>query len=459
MKKYIIAGTILAVLSISVIAAAGHWFNGMQDDIAYKETVLFGDKSSAKGTKIQSKISGKNDLNWTTGFEIGGKDGEVLHNNSKFERKIADSSSEEFPLFIHAGLYDNLNSSTEIDLPDKEPLKQMVLDVMKKTPKGTTNAESLPLAEYFDYTPMEATDTFTGPGYLNLTDYFKMPVPKNVSAAVTVSKDAEGKLCGYSFDADFGIRTQSFAVNNHCYLIFTSSDTRDGIEGDGILSSDWPVSKEINNIYYIPRGKDGAADFSAIAKIYELKASEKAIQIKPAEDGRHLYLITREKDKMYLTVLKTDGGKPARFIQRLSLQTDYNRYLLCDILEKKNTLMIMFDEQDFAVVEKNNTQYRTVLTNSMASKYKFEDIDDPFYNEKSFEALHYCDIDFDGEKLALIASDGEFSRRPYSVVLFIFTRDGVQFIGRYTPCCSTGKADRDFIESFTDNPLTVTIPS
>lgn len=252
MKKYLFTGGLLAALAVAMVLGAQAWITDMQDDVTYKETVLFGNKTWAKDITVDSKIqSVHKNLHWDIRFKIGGAKGKVTDSKANFSLKNM-SYRKDYDLYIDEdqfGYSTYTETDGSVDLPGKEPLRSMVNAVAAKTEPEKTGTEVLQLSDYCSTLPLNIFYSGNNlSSYVNqdlsAEKYFSIPVSDDYQVTVSVTKNRKGKLKGYSIsDYSACVENVSATAKEGCYVAFTTINPREKSEATELQKIIFPFPK------------------------------------------------------------------------------------------------------------------------------------------------------------------------------------------------------------------------
>jgi hypothetical protein len=334
-------------------------------------------------------------------------------------------------------------------------IAEILRDVASRTPNGERYSENIRFKDYFDYYPIHVSLWLEQPYsfprgdkiryFSQLPDqaeireafssYFKIPVPENQRATITISKDSAGNVAELS-------------VANHdlVSLSATSVHTRSGIyfalQKGGV--TDFSGISGGFGIYLLPAAtipdNKGAElptlDYHHLRTVYSLEESAFVQSLSLSADESCLNLITRENGIPFLTVIELATMTEK---QKLSLCEDVGDEWFVTYYAKGLLFVLLNDRFVLAESQGDNT-YQIALASARNVELLNEEL------VASGNYLRYNPLpSWDGKRLALVTATqrqrpdlyGDSYDNAYGYdgvcgfVLEIFDESGLTYKGRY----------------------------
>ncbi len=319
---------VLAALSCGLLAGAQVELDRYKDAVSITETVLAGDPAAAAGLTVTASTHCRQHLLWESRFPAGAMDA--------LETRFSFSSTpfrEESPFpyipYLSLDLFSGgFSSSAGIDFAGPDPYSEPMLsalsalfrDVASRAPAGEEYTETVLLNDYYDFLPLsiDVPSHFSSSHYADQTyqeqvlsllkDYFRIPVPEDTRAEVTIGKDPRGAVHGASFslaDGSIFLDPQTAYVAGAAEDLYFTLCVETSVElDDRLIPGGW-------GIYCLSL----AGDTPSLSTVYSLPEGARAIRFWSSRDYSQLFLLTRVDGMLRLTVL--DGA--ARPLQALDL--------------------------------------------------------------------------------------------------------------------------------------------
>jgi len=438
MRKYILTTLVLACIAAGGILWAYGGINGQQDDIAIKETIEAGKTEATKGIKVTTKIQDPAyNLNWTTDLLLDGSkdiktETEFTYDPQQKVKMFEDLSDTYYVMdkfsqhFIHLSSWD---AEKDEILGTGLPMK-LLEDAYKASGDEQSFAFDCHLDDYMDYLPVELdfnsydydknrlqfTDDIYG-NPIDWTNYFQFPVPKKFLYQVSIDKE------GHIEDASMGISFMAVSENDGGFYYDVQSDgfwdgdnlylAVNGIEETGtkeILSN---VPAEKRGIHRIPT-KTQQYTYLNLPKaklVYQIEADAQVLCLRESEDGKTLFLITKNPDGLVMDVIDKETFRCKQKLD-LNQKAQGKEFYMFRFAGEKG-IFLLFEKGIFLFLDEVDGAYREVLVNTIGHPME----------------TPYIDCDYDGERLVIALIDWESS--VIESQLRVFDKSGCLYRGRF----------------------------
>lgn len=439
MKKYIITGILLVFLSLFAIFAVWGAVENTKDDFDIKETLIYGNEADAKGLKLTLETSWAHKLNWTTEFISA----PAPRTSTAFSLNKTGQYSDFVPTYLgystgFGSSYfphgDEIDEDFFKDDPTGACNYAIAKDVASRAKPGVEYEEIVRVIDYFDEIPIQPafnlnskSDKYVKDDIRSLDNYFlNLPVPKDLAVRVTVTTDEKGNLSEYSFSFGLDANIYGDVSEDGAYLTVSEVSYPEIGKEDG----DWikiPLPPSFHGIYYVPfiqcPDEAGAlmADYDNAEMIFPIADDVKVLELKNSLDDKKFYLITSEKEQVYLSVF---DKKNHRLEQKILLDGMDGQPFISAIKEDEEGIMLIYGGRSFTLISKMTPEYKPVLHESLLQ-----------FKEKYF-GLDYDHLamDYDGKQLAFASAipdtyDGTTNRavRHAGAYLYLFDETGVKY--------------------------------
>ena len=321
MKKMIALVLLLSVLSVSAFFAVGALVSGEQENVTFKENVIYGDRTYANGVNVFMRSHYDNHLFWNTSYTIGDEpkattDFEFHYTafaDPKPKKGRGAILKTDFP-YYHS--YDDLLAGEPVGL------KMAYRELYDETPVGETGTKTVRLQDYYDYYPIgfftlslpgvdwmaHNYDDLTGM-YKNIRDvwdafneFIKIPIPEDLPAfEIELKKIGENHLSTRMLGPYYQIESASAYTSTQCFFSITTD-----YDGKRVDTSQIPGGYGIYAFSYQNSGNkfygDGI-DTDSLAMVYPLGEAEEVVHMIVSEDETKLLAFTAEQGGFFLTVI------------------------------------------------------------------------------------------------------------------------------------------------------------
>ena len=430
MKKIIVLVLILSVLSVSAFFVVGALVIGEQENVTFKENVIYGDRAYANGVNVFFRSHYDNHLFWNTSYTIGDEsktetDFEFHYNaftDPKPRKGRGAILKTDFP-YYHS--YDDLLAGEPVGL------KMAYRELYDETPVGETGTKTVRLQDYYDYYPigffmlslpgvdwMDHRYDELSDGYEKVravwdafNDFFKIPIPENLPAfEIELKKIGENHLSTRILGSYYQIESASAYTSTQCFFSITvdNNDTSQIPGGYGIYAFSYQNSG--NKAY------GEGIDTDSLAMVYPLGQYEEVVRMMVSEDETKLLAFTTEKSGLFLTVI--DIATMTQ-LQKIFLDVPINfeitEYDTCIVLDRT----VGASEQNLVIEKQEDGLYRLALRVT---------------RNKKIDTGSAEDMAFDGERLAIV------SKTDYPICGFkveVYDKRGLLYYAEYESSLSS----------------------
>lgn len=469
MKKMLTILAILAVLSAGAVAVCHGWVNAAREQVEIGEIIQAGDRSDVAGLTVRYQTATQDGLLlWDTTFSLGGELApESAFRFSNQRDFFPWEGGDRVDLYTASGDFGG-GSGLLSDSRGWERRHDMLLeparDVAGRTAAGETRTETVPLADYYDFYPLDFSvelDVTTGDErswnywniyqvdeqeYQKLERYFRIPVPADCMMTVTVEKDGKGE-----------------AVNISC---FTSSPEDSEQAGSPYPSGMWSafglVSEEgvyllvdggnsplagggtsavQKGIHFIPiagRMSDAGAlqnqlslDFDNIRLLHPVERGE-LMEFRWNSSKSKLMVYTREDEKLLLTVVDATTGQVDQCLPLLDwpAPTDPEEWLDLTVADDGDLHAAQINGGRFIALREEDGRCAPILVNDTGERsLALASQDTRLAWDGERLAIAYGGSGYGGSRLFVDAGGAMFDAT--GLRLEVWTAAGRQFSGVY----------------------------
>lgn len=443
MRRFVIFLLVLAC-GIGAVAAAHVELTKQGDDVIITETVLQGDTAWAQGRTIHLTTLWNQHLCWDLDYTIGG-DYAV---DSYFEQEYERDVDHGLGVFSSYACVNFGASGTEMKLSGDRGYAPLFRSIAERTADGTEHTETIRLADYLKYYPLEVElyyhkdeyyyDNYEGTDlfdYINgdadagkkteierfINENFAVPVGEDDTAEITVAKDNNGTIYQVGMNLINGNVTDLTGVITESGLYFwTESYNDDGctvvggcesLYGPGVYLIPWKVTGTSGTRTVV------APDVEKCRLVYPMDADTRLYITETAWDETQLRFVTWEDGWFRYTALDT---KTAQVVAQI------------DLLEKAygEDMWLSWAWSDEAVCTQIGDTLVLLWDQNGEVSYEFSvpaGENDNFLAEFKSE---YDAITYDGEKLLMVIVSLWWHEAAEFTVCG-YDREGLQLLAEY----------------------------
>ena len=354
MKKSAVVLCAFAALCICGIAVMHARLVGTADEVAFRETALYGDVDAANGLTLTARQSCNRQLYWTSAVPVAAPALARTEFWAKDRQTPLDGwySTEGIRIYsvIGGGGYNFGSGGASDDVVleriresfwymDSDGYTAMLRAAMDRTAADEYHEETFRVRDYMEYYPL-MVDLDLGGGVMlwwrgepyvpgtddtsGLGDYiaeaFRIPAPENAMLTVKVTKDARGMISSLYTESDpdaIALETQCVVTEDKCWFTlrrygeerFDFSELR---KGYGLYSLPFAMRTEPDKF----GNKAADLDTDVMHVALPFAEDETPLELFDAGEGTLLLLLRSEKEGLALVVLDTETE---RVRQRLVL--------------------------------------------------------------------------------------------------------------------------------------------
>lgn len=441
MRRFVIFLLVLAC-GIGAVAAAHAELTQQGDDVIITETVLQGDIAWAQGRTIHLTTRWNQHLCWDLDYTIGG-DYTV---ENYFQQEYDWDTDSGMRLFYAYATVNFGARGTSLMISGDQGYGRLFLTVADQTANGTVHTETVRLADYLDYYPLEVELYYHNDKYYYISensdvfDYiygdanagkkteierfinenFAVPVGEDDTAEITVAKNNNGTIYQVDMNLISGNVTGLSGVATEGGLYFWTESYND----DGYTVVGGGESLYGPGVYFIPWKVTGYSGSSTVVApdvencqlIYPMDADARLYITETAWDETQLRFVTWEDGWFRYTALDTKTAQVITQIDLLEMADGEDIWLswawsdeaVCTQIG--DTLVLLWDQNgevtyEFAVPAGENDDFVSGFN-------------------PSFDAIAY-----DGEKLLMVRVSWWYEEEEFSVCGY--DREGLQLLTVY----------------------------
>lgn len=437
MKKSLVIVFVMMVLSVGIFLWGGRYVNQGRDKVEITEQVLYGNRSEAEGIVFRVDTEWNRRLLWSTEYTIGedtqpNTDFLFCLKRVEFPSKVQESEVEiRIPGNFVVG--DALSSSLDLDKQDIW-FVEAFREVADRTQAGEARKEEIYLADYYDYYPLdiEIRDTkiydMIVPEDADkiVSEYFQIPIPPDHKVEIGITKNLQGEimeLSYYTIEGGIYIWAEGVIKDSSYYFSFACYDMENRPIDNNFVKNEY-------GIYVIPfewvktltkPNQYVMLDYENISCVYPLEIENghigQVVRLKADEDNNRFFLVTREKDRLVLTVVQE---KTWNTIQRIELLDWEEESYFQELEIEGDCLLLSMEDGRFSfLVQDENGIYHEKLQGNF-SNVGFEEI--------TVYPMRNHVFAWDGERLAIAGFQNKLEN---SIYLAVYKMEGMVFLGFY----------------------------
>jgi len=430
MKRIVLTLVFLTAASVLVLAGATAALGAAQDDLVIDRTVLAGDPAAAHGIALTAWLSGRERTEfWKSTLDLGEGTHETEFSHHIFALDIPRSPFADAEIRTAGTNFGSYGRHETSDAQRLDLMLRPALDIGERTAAGEKRTETVSLADYYDYYPMELsvrmlTEDGTNFFYSSedaedraFTRAFQIPVPEDHLVEVSVLKDLSGNITEVH-SSDVGGWTGWYwqgAVDLrgvYVYLPLAEISEMDGA-ADGI----WFIPLSMADENGIP---EMSVDMEKKRIFYPVTIAQNQVLGVELRGEDQLLLFTRENDVLVLTVLSRADGRVLQRIETVSCAAE-EPWRQC---HQGEDFLFLFCGGDFMVLEERDGLYAPALREI----YEYPERLLPGWRDMGEE-----DILWDGERLVIAHSGGGTDRSHLGLELLVevYGEEGLLYAGHY----------------------------
>lgn len=463
MKKTLTILAVLAALSAGALGVCHGWVNAARERVEIGEIIQAGDRSAVEGLTVRYQSATQDSrLLWDTTFSLGGDLAPASSFRFSAQRDFFPwDGGDRVDLYTASGDFGGgggLLSDSRGWERRHDMLLEPARDVAGRTAAGEVRTETVRLADYYDFYPLDFSVTLeTGTAderswdywniyqadeeeYQKLERYFRIPVPADCMMAVTVEKDGKGE-----------------AVNISCSTISPEDSEQTGSPyPSGMWSAFGLVSEKgvyllvdgggnplavQKGVHFIPiTGRTPNSwdlrnqldlDFDNIRLLCPVERGE-LMAFRWSKNRDQLMVYTRESGKLLLTVVDAASGQVDQCLELLDWPdpTDPEEWLGLTVADDEDLHAAELNGGHFIALREEGDRCVPILVNETGERSLALDSQDTrlaWDGERL--AIAYAGSGYGGSRIFLDAGGSTFNAT--GLRLEVWTAAGRQFSGVY----------------------------
>ncbi len=462
MRKALALFLAVIILSLSLYTLVFAETNKEKDNVIITEKYVYGDKTFAENVDINLKILYCENLLWDITHSVG--DGKTETDFSIHKNRI----DREYEAHNQLNLYTMMHYISSTNGFYKETGLNKAYEELIKTAKPYEETKkTVLLSDYLDYYPIVVDISFDGKFHLDSSfasqiddvkekefvadfeEFFKIPILEDHKMVIGVQVDENGNVHStgsYGNDGDetfeeFSFYAESVITDDECFIKFSNRTNFGSI----IDTNEIPGGYGIYCLPYQSNDNGITFDTKGLKNIFPVKNEEEIYELQLSKDKKDLYMMSKEDNKSYLTVIDVETYK------------EKAKITLSEI--KEHSSYIGYIDEDFMVINHyhpNELESFSIYLPDSKGGFKKEFTADTFVEDKnsniSDEGIAYytgrsvymnsnIDVKWDGENLYVTNTVGDYYSTPPSregFSLSVYNKDGLQFCGNYRTSLSAG---------------------
>lgn len=434
MRKSLILTLLLLTLAAGSFGYIHVSVDVSKDAVVIDETVLYGDKSIAKGIAVDLSTHCDYHLFWDTRYTVEEKpETSTAFTFSQTQRHpVRPAAGQPFEIYLD-GMLSGGSTSTSGGLDMEAPhIPLPFRDVATRTQPGKKRTELIHVKDYYDFYPIligfeRPSGVVVNRDTLNLfADYFKIPVHPEHQVEIGIEKNAAGNVYSINLSPiqDTEVYSHATSVVTDCHWFFTFSCTT--VDGKLLDTSYIPGGY---GIYRFPRHTESGVHIltaDELQTVFPLDAERtRVIDLKTSQDKTKLLLVTSEDGTYMLTVIDATTMAELQKLRIMDVDTvsEWWPFRFRNLYVYEDFIVAVSDDSRFALLTLNAAGNYEVQFE--ASFDKVEGLEYVFSSELA--------MDYSGEKLVVAAfQNGYYRPRNYcSFYLAVYDNAGLAYAGHY----------------------------
>ena len=252
MKRALLMAVVLFLMAPAVYMAAGRLMDRQKEDIVVTESTYYGDVQAAEGLCLEMQVIDERNnghLSWDISYPLGSGKARIDFSFFGTGKTVPSTQTSRISMWnsSHWGLGKAGNGSDISFDPEDAPLPETVKAVAEMTGAGERRTETVRLADYYEYYPVDLTvesnasiipktsygykahrvyydDDIYSPLFFEgdyertsdclgyFTDFFHIPVSEEAFLSITIEKDEAGEICDCQIDFQMEPNIESFSA-------------------------------------------------------------------------------------------------------------------------------------------------------------------------------------------------------------------------------------------------------
>ena len=460
MKKALTLTALLLVALIAATVAISMLIMDGKDKIEIAQQTLYGDKTAADGIVLDIESNYRRYLFWNTRYIEGAEP--KTHTTYTFYdiQQRFDHKNDTHPMEIQ----DDIMYGYDKDLD--WGITKAYNELYDQVKPGEQKEMEINLTDYYDFYPIsvfinipnnymgwsssvlhsndESLKYDHGRYISPFTEYFKIPILPESRMTISIGKSQSGNSIstGGSYRGTDYFELYSHSVQNEraFFFVFDAHTNNNNLVDTSQIKGGF-------GIYMLPytvSGKDTEICVDDIQTVFGLDPNAHIIELEISDDGRLMYLYTIENGIYTLTVIDATTYKQVQKLQIGKAGERGDRY---SHYRGDGFIAFMLDRFDLYVYTQNPDS-----TYSFGFKTEIDRNDEEIYYLAKADLFLNCD----GERLVVCKLDtNKTDYSTYSLSMMVYTKDGLQYMGRYTPSLMLGGRSNDIVSFSNYDYLTI----
>lgn len=392
-------------------------------DVTVTTTTLAGDPAAAAGIQVTSYAQYQDHLFWSATYPADNP--QAIRTGYGFSQARWGETYQERSSSLDVSLREGGASSS---MPIEDEVSASFLALLKEIqadrPNVTFSEQTVILSDYTDHFPLDVSyyvPYMPDYGLSNemliqrFEDYFFLPLPQSLSATVSLETDADGRLCGYNLyfhNTTYYLHSQSVYRGDTFYFALIPSGEQASLldpshipGGWGLYAMTGTTEKDLtlSTVYSVPDG----------GRVVRFFAGPEG------DDG--FYLLTMERDMLYLTRLDSQSCQPTLHIPLFPWD---DQQTIRSVLWEENCLVIFSKDGPFTVlVPDGQGGWQIDLEGDISRQNELACWLD-------YESYGTTSLLYDGTRLAVTAPN-TYTREQTDFSLAVYDKEGLAYLGLY----------------------------
>ncbi|MBR4954638.1 MAG: hypothetical protein IKY46_01840 [Clostridia bacterium] len=452
---------VLLVLLITATAVISSIIMDGKDKVTISAETIYGDESAARGITLDMDTNYRRYLFWHTRYSVD----------------APETVQTEYTFYDIQQRFEHVDNSHPMEMQDDIKygfdkslnwgITKAYNELYAQVKPGEQKEMEITLSDYYDYYPLsvfinlpgsykgwsshvlyssdESLKNDHGRYITPFTEYFRIPVLPESRLIISIGKSISGNSVstggGYSGEDHYYITTHSVKTEDAFYFVFDAHTNTDRLVDTSLIKGGFGIYK----LPYTHSGKEYEVLVDSLQTVFTLDPYAYIIELEISDDGRLMYLYTIENGIYTLTVIDATTYKQVQKLQIGKVGEREDRY---SHYRGDGFITFMLDRFDLYVYTQNPDG-----TYSFGFKTEIDRNDEEIYYLSKADLFLNCD----GERLVVCKLDtNKTDYSTYSLSMMVYTKDGLQYRGRYTPSLMAGGKSNDTVYFSNYDYLTIT---
>ncbi len=458
MRKTLALFLTFIIMLLSLYCSVFTVTNKEKDNVIITNVFSYGEKSAADRVALNFKSLYKENILWDITYKL--KDNSVNTDFTFYKNRIPREYESYKGIQLHTSFLQSVVGPHGLDYYNG--LEKAYQELIESAEPNVEVSKVIYLSDYMEYYPINIEISFPGKNidsssrhssfdpsdealFQALREFFRIPIIENhkVKLSATVGEDgtlyssgtAKGSGLGENED-DYGFYADSIITDKECIIFFDNKTELSKSVDTSLIPGGY-------GIYRLPyTEKDGTTVFNIkrLKNVYPINNEYTIYDIDLSEDGKYLYLITKEDDKSVFTVIDPENfeAKERTILTEDKNESCYLEYTETDFLvfniyhpsRESKIAVFTFDGNDKPVREITVDKYLEIQEGDTtryigADVYKNTQIKAVWDNGKLYVANP-----FDNTTNSYIKQNG--------FRIAVYGKEGMEYYGEYITSLSAG---------------------